>query len=55
VAIPVPAMGPDTRTLPKGPALAAIALDVAIYEKPSKTSKKIGVLRLGAVVGRERW
>ena len=53
VAIPVPAMGPDTRTLPKGPALAAIALDVAIYEKPSKTSKKIGVLRLGAVVGRD--
>jgi lipoprotein-anchoring transpeptidase ErfK/SrfK len=41
------------RVLPKGPSLAAIALDVAIYERPSKLAKKLGALRLGAVVARE--
>jgi lipoprotein-anchoring transpeptidase ErfK/SrfK len=36
----------------KAPKLAAIALQVSIYEKPAKGSRKIGYLRLGAVVSR---
>ena len=35
------------------PQLGAIAFEVPIYEKPNKTSTKIGLLRLGAIVGRK--
>ncbi|MBL8611401.1 MAG: L,D-transpeptidase [Myxococcales bacterium] len=36
----------------KAPKLAALALSVPILDKPSKAAKKIGYLRLGAVVAR---
>jgi lipoprotein-anchoring transpeptidase ErfK/SrfK len=36
-----------------GPVIAAIALDVPVYERANKLSRKLGVLRVGAVVQRE--
>ncbi len=53
-------MAPEPTTLkphaaPKAgvPQLGAIAFEVPVYEKASKTSTKIGVLRLGAIVNRK--
>jgi lipoprotein-anchoring transpeptidase ErfK/SrfK len=40
------------RATPAGPVLAAIAVDVTVYVAPTKTAKKLGLLRVGAVVSR---
>jgi lipoprotein-anchoring transpeptidase ErfK/SrfK len=45
-------LNPRGPQIPEGPVLAAIALDVSIYATPSKTAKKLGALRVGAVVRR---
>lgn len=39
--------------IPSGPVVAAIAYDVPVFEKPSRSSKKLGSLRVGAIVSRE--
>lgn len=47
--------GPVARNpaAPSGPVIAALAYDVSIYERANKASRKIGLLRLGALVKRD--
>jgi lipoprotein-anchoring transpeptidase ErfK/SrfK len=47
--VTAPSKAPPT----DGPKLAALTLQVNIYSRPDGTSKKLGYLRLGAIVARE--
>ena len=47
------AAGDALPALADGPRLAAIGLQVPIYERPTVLARKLGYLRIGAIVGRD--